>query len=550
MPSRIVCLPGDGIGPEVMAVAVRVLEALPLDLAIEEHPFGGAAIDAVGDPLPAETLAACRAADVVLLGAVGGPKWDGGSVRPEAGLIGLRRELDVYANLRPAVGRGHRPADRARARRRPLLRRARRARRRHRLRHVEYHPTQVERLARRAFELARTRSGRLLSVDKANVLDTSRLWRRVVTEVARRLPRRRAAARPRRLGRDEHRHRPRQLRRDGDGEHLRRHPLRRRRRRDRRARPGRVGEPRRRRPGHLRAGARLGARHRRHRPREPDRDAALARAGARARPRRGRRWRDASRRRSTAAARPTPTPDVGGTATTAEFGDAVLAELEGGAGMSTIVGYPGPAGSHSAARVAPARARGRDASSRYASFIARRRGGGRGGGVARRAADRELAPRPGRRDARPALRGAALDRLRGDAADRPLPAREGADPGLRGEDAALDTRSRSTSAATSCTRSACAASRRPRPPTRAREVAESDDPTEAAIASAEAAARFGLHVIATGRRRPRGVHALRRRSRRTRASTAAPAGARRSRSSPTTSRARSTTRSARSTGTA
>jgi 3-isopropylmalate dehydrogenase len=105
-PRTVVCLPGDGIGPEVMAQAVRVLAALPLELEVAEHAFGGAAIDAFGEPLPAETLAACRTADAVLLGAVGGPKWDGGSVRPEAGLIGLRKELDVYANLRPAVGDG------------------------------------------------------------------------------------------------------------------------------------------------------------------------------------------------------------------------------------------------------------------------------------------------------------------------------------------------------------------------------------------------------------------------------------------------------------
>ncbi len=78
MSSRIVCLPGDGIGPEVMAEAVRVLEALPVEVEISSHPFGGAAIDATGDPLPPETLAACREADAVLLGAVGGPKWDGG----------------------------------------------------------------------------------------------------------------------------------------------------------------------------------------------------------------------------------------------------------------------------------------------------------------------------------------------------------------------------------------------------------------------------------------------------------------------------------------
>ena len=106
MTSRIVLLPGDGIGPEVSAEAVRVLAALPLDVEVVERPFGGAAIDAFGDPLPAETLAACREADAVLLGAVGGPKWDGGTVRPEAGLLRIRAGLDVYANLRPAVGDG------------------------------------------------------------------------------------------------------------------------------------------------------------------------------------------------------------------------------------------------------------------------------------------------------------------------------------------------------------------------------------------------------------------------------------------------------------
>src|SRR4051812_26386350 len=103
---RIVCLPGDGIGPEVLAEAVHVLAALPLDVEVEEHTFGGASIDATGEALPAATLAACRAADAVLLGAVGGPKWDGSAARPEQGLIDLRRELDVFANLRPAVGEG------------------------------------------------------------------------------------------------------------------------------------------------------------------------------------------------------------------------------------------------------------------------------------------------------------------------------------------------------------------------------------------------------------------------------------------------------------
>jgi 3-isopropylmalate dehydrogenase len=184
MSRKIVCLPGDGIGPEVTAEAVRVLEALPLEVEVESHPFGGAAIDAAGNPLPPKTLEACRSADAVLLGAVGGPKWDGSQVRPEAGLIGLRKRLDVYANLRPAVGEG---VDLLIVRELVggLYYGARGVREDDTVFDTcEYHPSQVERIARRAFELARGRSGRLLSVDKSNVLDTSRMWRRVVSGLA------------------------------------------------------------------------------------------------------------------------------------------------------------------------------------------------------------------------------------------------------------------------------------------------------------------------------------------------------------------------------
>jgi 3-isopropylmalate dehydrogenase len=180
----VCCLPGDGIGPEVMQAALRVLRALPVELEVEEHLLGGAAIHATGDPLPEETLAACRAADAVLLAAVGLPEFDGAPVRPEQGLIDLRRELDVYANLRPARSEG---VDLLIVRELVGgLYYGARGRRDDGTAYdtCEYHPDQIERVARRAFELARTRRSHLASVDKANVLETSRLWREVVERLA------------------------------------------------------------------------------------------------------------------------------------------------------------------------------------------------------------------------------------------------------------------------------------------------------------------------------------------------------------------------------
>ena len=193
MSVRIVVLPGDGIGPEVTDAAISVLEVAArrcgLDLALERHLIGGVAIDATGDPLPSDTLAACRNADGVLLGAVGGPKWDGADVRPEAGLLRIRQELGLFANLRPVKifpGLEHlSPVRRAGGMDVLIVREltggiyfGKR---------VEgtaeasdlcaYTAPEVERVVRRAFEAARGRSGRLTSVDKANVLATSRLWR-------------------------------------------------------------------------------------------------------------------------------------------------------------------------------------------------------------------------------------------------------------------------------------------------------------------------------------------------------------------------------------
>jgi 3-isopropylmalate dehydrogenase len=183
---KVVLLPGDGIGPEVMASAERVLSSLPLDL--ETLPFGGAAIREHGTPLPERTLEAARSSDAVLLGAVGAPEFDGQEIRPEQGLIELRRSLDVYANLRPALADG---IDILIVRelvgglyygRRGTLSDGTV------FDTCEYHPSQIERIALRAFELARSRRGKVTSVDKANVLATSRLWRDVVTDVARDYP--------------------------------------------------------------------------------------------------------------------------------------------------------------------------------------------------------------------------------------------------------------------------------------------------------------------------------------------------------------------------
>src|SRR3954447_20207905 len=185
---RVVLLPGDCIGPEIAREARRVLEQLAPDATLEEHPFGGAAIRATGQPLPPETLDACLSADAVLKGPIGDPMFDAADVRPEQGLLELRKALDVYANLRPSRAAG---VDVLIVRELVggLYFGAKGTREDGTVFDTcEYHPTQVERLVRRGFELARSRKQRLTSVDKANVLETSRMWRRVVDEVARGYP--------------------------------------------------------------------------------------------------------------------------------------------------------------------------------------------------------------------------------------------------------------------------------------------------------------------------------------------------------------------------
>jgi 3-isopropylmalate dehydrogenase len=185
---RVVLLAGDGIGPDVVAEARLVLEALVPEVELDERLLGGAAIRATGSPLPQETVDTCLSAVAVLKGPVGDPEFDAADVRPEQGLLGLRAALDTYANLRPAMlgdvdvlivrelvgglyfgARGTREDGTV-------------------FDTCEYHPRQVERIVRRGFRLAESRRGLLTSVDKANVLETSRLWRRIVDEMAPEFP--------------------------------------------------------------------------------------------------------------------------------------------------------------------------------------------------------------------------------------------------------------------------------------------------------------------------------------------------------------------------
>jgi 3-isopropylmalate dehydrogenase len=202
MRADIVVLPGDGIGPEVTAAAVSVLQAVGRryghDFTFSRRLIGGAAIDAEGTPLSDATLDACRKADAILLGAVGGPKWSDGEIRPEQGLLKLRKTLGLYANLRPV--KTHPVALTASPIKSHLLTGVDMIVVRELTGGVyfgektrtdttasdlcEYSVAEIERVVRRACELARGRRKYVVSVDKANVLETSRLWRQVASRVA------------------------------------------------------------------------------------------------------------------------------------------------------------------------------------------------------------------------------------------------------------------------------------------------------------------------------------------------------------------------------
>ncbi len=207
---KIAVLPGDGIGPEIMTEALKVLKVLDLKLEFEQALVGGAAYDAVGEPLPANSLALARAADAVMFGAVGGPQYDTlpRAKRPEQAILGLRKELNLFANLRPAIVYEE-LADASTIRAdvvagldllilreltgdvyfgQPRGTRTLENGEREGFDTMRYSESEVRRIAHAGFRAAMKRSRKLCSVDKANVLETSQFWRDVVIEVAKEYP--------------------------------------------------------------------------------------------------------------------------------------------------------------------------------------------------------------------------------------------------------------------------------------------------------------------------------------------------------------------------
>jgi 3-isopropylmalate dehydrogenase len=213
MKAHIVTLPGDGIGPEVIREAIRILTTISgkfsHEFSFEEYPIGGCSIDQYGTALTDSTLDACKKADAVLLGAVGGPKWDDptAKIRPEQGLLGLRKGLQVFANLRPVkVYPSLRDASPIKA---ELLSgvdlivvreltgglyfgqpkgRYQEDRHERAVDTLEYYDYEIRRVIELAFSLARKRRGKVTSVDKANVLESSRLWRQIAIQIGKENP--------------------------------------------------------------------------------------------------------------------------------------------------------------------------------------------------------------------------------------------------------------------------------------------------------------------------------------------------------------------------
>ncbi|MDW3988325.1 3-isopropylmalate dehydrogenase [Staphylococcus saprophyticus] len=207
MSYKIVALPGDGIGPEILNGSLEILQQLSkefhFEYELESHDFGGIAIDNHGKPLPDSTLNACKNADAILLGAVGGPKWTDPNNRPEQGLLGIRKALGLFANIRPTTvtnGTSHlSPIKEERVANTDFILvreltggiyfgEPKQLSENDALDSLTYTRDEIERIARVGFELAQKRHKKLTSVDKENVLSSSKLWRNVINEVSQSYP--------------------------------------------------------------------------------------------------------------------------------------------------------------------------------------------------------------------------------------------------------------------------------------------------------------------------------------------------------------------------